>query len=157
MPAHRAAALLGAGDDAEDVIQDAFVKAFRKLRWFREGAPFRPWLLTIVVNETKNLHRSRQRRDDLALRLAGDHPVASPDGAPEEQALADERRTTLRDAVRALPDKDRMVVLCRYFLDLSEAETAEALGWPRGSVKSRTSRALGRLRSQLAPVEVADG
>lgn len=158
MLAHRTAVLLGAGDDADDVVQNAFVKAFRKLRRFRAGSPFRPWLLAIVVNEVKNLHRSTRRRDGLAVRLAG-HRVDVPDG-PEDEALAAERHAALLDAVRALPDKDQMVVTCRYFLDLSEVETAEVLGWPRGSVKSRTSRALGRLRSNLVPrldTEMSDG
>lgn len=69
--AHRTAAMLGAGDEAEDVVQEAFVKAFRHLPGFRRDAPFRPWLLRIVANETHNLTRSRGRRSDLALRLAG--------------------------------------------------------------------------------------
>src|SRR5829696_9269130 len=60
--AHRAAVLCGAGDDAEDVVQEAFVKAFRKLRTFRHGEPFKPWLLRIVVNEASNLRRSLRRR-----------------------------------------------------------------------------------------------
>ena len=55
--AHRTAVLLGAGSDADDVVQEAFVKAYRGLAGFRVGAPFRPWLLRIVANETKNLHQ----------------------------------------------------------------------------------------------------
>jgi RNA polymerase sigma-70 factor (ECF subfamily) len=61
--------------------------------------------------------------------------------------------------VGALPDRDRQVLTCRYFLDLSEAETAEVLAWPRGSVKSRQSRAIARLRTVLGDrlvEEVAD-
>ncbi|HEV7897317.1 MAG TPA: sigma factor, partial [Planosporangium sp.] len=57
--AHRTAVLLGAGDDAEDAVQEAFVKAFRRLRLYRGDSPFRSWLLAIVANETRNLHRSR--------------------------------------------------------------------------------------------------
>ncbi len=63
--------------------------------------------------------------------------------------LAAERRAGLIGAVNALPDRERQVLVCRYFLDLSEAETALVLGWPLGSVKSRTSRALKRLRGQF--------
>ncbi|GAA3127979.1 hypothetical protein GCM10020001_056730 [Nonomuraea salmonea] len=72
--AHRTAAMLGAGDEAEDVVQEAFVKAFRHLASFRRDAPFKPWLLRIVTNETHNLTRSRGRRTDLALRLSATAP-----------------------------------------------------------------------------------
>jgi RNA polymerase sigma factor (sigma-70 family) len=144
--AHRTAVLLGAGADAEDVVQDSFVAAFSGLRRFRPGAPFRPWLLRIVVNRTKNLHRGRNRRLMLELRAR-----AEPDTVldPEQLALDELRRDALLAAVRSLPGKDQLAVTCRFFLDLSEEETARVLGWPRGSVKSRTSRALARLRARL--------
>ncbi|MQA61808.1 MAG: sigma-70 family RNA polymerase sigma factor [Actinophytocola sp.] len=147
--AHRTAFLLGAGDDADDVVQEAFVKAFRGLRRFRAGAAFRPWLLRIVANETRNLQRSRRRRSAATDRLAQTLPDAvDPDG-PESRLLTAEARAALLAAVHALPDRDRRVVACRYFLDLSEAETAQVLGWRRGTVKSRLSRALVKLRPAL--------
>ena len=150
--AHRAAWLLGAGEDADDVVQEAFVKAFRALPKFRAGEPFAPWLLSIVANETKNLMRSRHRRNALTLRLSAMEPdIATPD-TPFDEAVAGERRARLLAAVNALPDRERQALICRYFLDLSEAETAQVLRWPLGSVKSRTSRALGRLRG-LVPAE----
>ncbi|MFW6090405.1 MAG: RNA polymerase sigma factor, partial [Actinomycetota bacterium] len=62
-----------------------------------------------------------------------------------------ERRTTLLDAVRELPEQQRRVIACRFFLDLDEKETATVLGWPVGTVKSRLHRALRRLRERLAP------
>ena len=144
--AHRAAALAGAGADAEDVVQEAFVKAFRKLATFRPSEPFKPWLLRIVVNEASNVRRSLRRRTALVLRTA---PADRVDG-PESDVLGRERREALLAAVRALPDKDRLVLTCRYFLELSEAETAQVLGWPLGSVKSRSARAMARLRDRLA-------
>ena len=150
--AHRAAWLLGAGDDADDVVQEAFVKAFRALPKFRAGEPFAPWLLSIVANETKNLLRSRHRRNALTLRLSAMEPDAATPDTPFDEAVAGERRARLLAAVNALPDRERQALICRYFLDLSEAETAQVLRWPLGSVKSRTSRALGRLRG-LVPAE----
>lgn len=152
--ARRTAVLAGAGADADDIVQDAFVKGFRKLGTFR-GETFRPWLLRIVVNETKNHHRGSARREAMLLRC---RPVPGADVVdPEADVVEIERRERLMAAVRVLPERDRMVVACRYFLDLSEAETAQVLGWPRGSVKSRLSRALTRLRDQLEPrPEVAD-
>ena len=150
--AHRAAWLLGAGEDADDVVQEAFVKAFRALPKFRAGEPFAPWLLSIVANETKNLMRSRHRRNALTLRLSAMEPDAATPDTPFDEAVAGERRAKLLAAVNALPDRERQALICRYFLDLSEAETAQVLRWPLGSVKSRTSRALGRLRG-LVPAE----
>ena len=147
--AHRAAFLLGAGEESDDVVQEAFVKAFRHLSRFRAGEPFGPWLLRIVANETRNLTRSRRRRAALTLRLAGPD-ITAPDG-PVDEVLAVERRAGLMAAVNALPDRERQVLVCRYFLDLSEAETAQVLACPLGSVKSRTWRALNRLRGSLLP------
>jgi RNA polymerase sigma factor (sigma-70 family) len=150
-PAHRLAYFLGAGDDAEDVVQEAFVKAYRALSRYREDAPFRPWLLRIVANETRNAVRGRKRRERLALRALD---VRTPD-EPYLQAADTDRRRALLAGVRALAGKDREVIVCRYFLELSEAETATALSLPVGTVKSRTSRALARLRARL-DVEVLD-
>jgi RNA polymerase sigma factor (sigma-70 family) len=151
--AHRAAFLLGAGEESDDVVQEAFVKAFRHLDRFRAGEPFGPWLLRIVANETKNLTRSRRRRGDLALRLCTAEPEGTAADAAVDKVLAAERRARLVAAVSALPDRERQVLVCRYFLDLSVAETAQVLAWPLGSVKSRTARALNRLRGLLVPAE----
>jgi len=138
-----------AGDaaDAEEAAQDGFVKAHRALRRFRRGQPFRPWLLAIVANEARNRRRSRGRRAALALRSAAEPGGAGND--PEEAALAAERRERILTAVERLRDDDRDVLACRYLLELSEDETAAALGIARGTVKSRTHRALSRLEEEL--------
>lgn len=153
-PAHRAAVLLGAGADADDVVQEALVKAYRQISRYRGESGFRPWLLAIVANETRNLHRSRHRRDGLVLRAAAreDAEATSPD--PAESAVALERRQQLVDQMRQLDPRDREVLVCRFLLDLSEAETATALGVPKGTVKSRTARALAKLRGRLVAGEV---
>lgn len=148
--AKRTAAFLGAGADADDVVQESFVKAYRALGSFRSGAAFRPWLLRIVANETRNAVRSRtrrSRREELAAPL---DVVLDP----ADEAVSLERRRELVEAVRALPEALRLVVTCRYLLDLDEQETAVVLGWPRGTVKSRLHRALGRLRASLPDREV---
>jgi RNA polymerase sigma-70 factor (ECF subfamily) len=146
--AHRTAYMLGAGDEAEDVVQEAFVKAFRHLSGFRRDAPFRPWLLRIVANETHDLTRSRGRRADLALRLGATADLRAPDD-PEGSAVATDRRARLLAAVRGLPERERQAVVCRYFLQLTEAETAQVLGCPVGTVKSSTHRGLARLREEV--------
>ncbi|WP_433493455.1 RNA polymerase sigma factor [Micromonospora sp. CA-248089] len=148
--AYRTAVLLGAGPDAEDVVQEAFVKAYRKLSRYRAEASFRSWLLAIVANETRNLHRTRTRRDGLTLRAAAADPVAAvtaEDGL--DAVLAAERRAALVAALRRLPARDREVIVCRYLLDLGEEETVTVLGVARGTVKSRTHRALTKLRALL--------
>jgi RNA polymerase sigma-70 factor (ECF subfamily) len=142
-------AFLIAGDaaDAEEAAQDAFVKAHRALGRFHIDQPFRPWLLAIAANEARNRRRSRGRRAALALRAAAEPEAPGED--PEEAALGGERRARLLAAVEVLRDDDRDVLACRYFLDLSEEETAAALGIARGTVKSRTHRALARLQEEL--------
>jgi RNA polymerase sigma factor (sigma-70 family) len=150
--AMRTAYLVAPEADAADAVQDGFLKAHAALSRFRDGAPFRPWLLRIVANEARNRRRSADRRAGLAVRasgLAGSDVAASP----ESEVLAGEEREQLRAALGRLRDEDREVIGARYFLDLSEAETAEALALPAGTVKSRTSRALGRLRDALAAIE----
>jgi RNA polymerase sigma-70 factor (ECF subfamily) len=148
--AHRTAVLL-AGADAEDAMQEAFVKAYRAIGRYRGDAPFRPWLLRIVANEARNSRRSARRRADLPVRIEAAHGTASFSSgeaapSPEEEALAHERRVALLAAIQALPERERRVITCRYLLELSEAETAAVLELPQGTVKSRLFRGLRRLR-----------
>jgi RNA polymerase sigma-70 factor (ECF subfamily) len=144
----------GGTDDAEDAAQEAFMKAFAALPRFRVGAAFRPWLLAIVANEARNRRRSADRRVALALRAPT--PAASGEAVeppPEAAVLATEQRAALLEAIGRLPEQDREVITFRYLLELSEAETAAALGVPAGTAKSRLSRAMDRLRATLATVE----
>jgi RNA polymerase sigma-70 factor (ECF subfamily) len=136
--------------EAEDAAQEAFVKAYYALPRFRAGAPFRPWLLRIVANEARNRRVAASRRSTLALRVAETAPMFDPAPAPEAVALAGERRAALLQALDGLREEDRLIIAYRYFLDLAETEMAEMLGCPRGTVKSRLSRALARLRTVLA-------
>jgi len=133
--------------DAEDAAQEALVKAWRALGRFRPGAPLKPWLLRIVANEAHNRRRSDRRRERLVLRAAAaSSGEAAP--SPEEAALAAERRRLLLDALERLPPPSRLVLELRYLLELSEDEVAATLGIRRGTVKSRTARALERLREE---------
>lgn len=145
----RTAHLIAPSGDADDAAQEAFVKAWIALPRFHRGAPFRPWLLRIVANEARNRRRSAGRREDLAIRATADRPSDDAAPSPEAAALAAERRSVLLAAVNRLRDDDREVIAARYFLDLSEAETADVLGIARGTVKSRLSRAISRLRGQI--------
>jgi RNA polymerase sigma factor (sigma-70 family) len=139
----------GSAADAEEATQDAFVKAWRALGRFRRDAPFRPWLLTIVANEARNRRRAAGRRAGLALRAAAERPSGDAATSPEAALLLGARRSELVEALGALDERDRTVLACRYLLELSEDETAATLGCRPGTVKSRTSRALGRLRDEV--------
>ena len=145
----RTAHVVAPGADADDAAQEAFVKAWIALPRFRPGAPFRPWLLRIVANEARNRRRSAGRRGGLALRAADDRPSDDAAPSPEAAVLRAEDRAALLAAVNRLRDDDREIIAARFFLDLSEAEAAETVGIPRGTVKSRLSRALTRLRAEL--------
>lgn len=158
--------ILGDAAEAEDATQEAFVKAYYALPRFHSGAAFRPWLLRIVANQARNQRRAGGRRGALALRVSADErPSGDAAPSPEAGALAEEQRQVLLQAVRGLRDDDRLVVAYRYFFDLSEVEMAGALGCARGTVKSRLSRALVRLRESVVSLglteadrrEVVDG
>ncbi|HKV87673.1 MAG TPA: sigma-70 family RNA polymerase sigma factor [Candidatus Dormibacteraeota bacterium] len=141
--------ITGSAPEAEDAAQEGFIKAFRALPRFREGADPRPWLLRIVANEARNRARSASRRHGLELRLvAGFRPG---DAAPSPEAAvvaADEHQRLMRELSK-LGEEDRLVIGCRYLLELDGSATAAALGVPEGTVKSRLSRALARLRVRL--------
>src|SRR5436309_9823926 len=133
-------------DDAADAAQQAFIKAYWALGRFRAGSPFRPWLLRIATNEARNLRRAAGARGRLALRAGREPDVVD---SPEAHAEAMERRSQLLAALDRCRRDDQEVIGYRYFLGLSEAETAIALDCPPGTAKSRLSRALGRLRAEL--------
>jgi RNA polymerase sigma factor (sigma-70 family) len=135
--------------EAEDAAQDGLVKAWRALGRFRAGEPIRPWLLRIVANEARNRRRSGGRRDRLALAAAAAPGEAAH--SPEAAALEADERRRLLDALEELPDPARLALACRYLLELSEDETAAALGVRRGTVKSRSARALEKLREAYGP------
>ena len=152
--AFRAACLItGSAVEAEDATQDACVKAWLALSRFRPGASFRPWLVRIAINEARNRRRGAGRRARLVLRLGPEAAGAAPAASAENDALVGADRARLVSAVGRLREGDQLVIAARYFLGLSEAETAIALGLRVGTVKSRLSRALGRLQTELEATE----
>jgi RNA polymerase sigma-70 factor (ECF subfamily) len=137
----------GSAADAEDVAQEAFVKAYRSLERFRAGAPFRPWLLRIVGNEARNHRRAAGRRAYHQGRAAALEPVAG--APPEDEVLGREGGRAVRAALDRLPHGERVAVAARYLVGLTDSETAAALGIPRATVKMRAWRGLNRLRREL--------
>jgi RNA polymerase sigma factor (sigma-70 family) len=139
--------ITGGAAEAEDAVQDGFVNAWRALGRFRRGEPLRPWLLRIVANAARNRRRSAGRRAQLTLRAESEQSSGDAAPSPEAIVVAREERTRLLAALESLPEQARLVLAYRFLLGLSEEETASALDVRIGTVKSRTARALDRLRN----------
>jgi RNA polymerase sigma-70 factor (ECF subfamily) len=139
----------GDATEAEDAVQEGLIRAHVALGRFREGEPIRPWLLRIVYNEARSRVRARGRRTRLVERLHLRPERHAPD--PMLEVLANETRDEVARVLADLRADDREVIVLRYFLGLDEAEMAATLGCARGTVKSRLSRALGRMREALGP------
>ncbi len=140
----RAQRLLAWHAAAEDVVQEAFLKAAGKLPTLRDPAKARAWLGQVVLNRC----RSWRRREAVRRRLL---PWRAREVAPpERQAAADETARSVRQAVAALPAKEREAVVLRYFEGLPLAEVAAALGERQNTVEVRLHRARGKLAVVLA-------
>jgi RNA polymerase sigma-70 factor (ECF subfamily) len=138
-----AAAMLSDASLAEDAVQEALLKAWRKLYTFRSGHDVRPWFLTIVANQCRSVRRGRwwsvQRFAEM------DTP------APGEPATAE--RLDLEAALGRLPRKARLLLVLRYYLDMSFEEIGAVVGASPTAAKSSTHRALVRLRSEWGAQE----
>lgn len=141
-PAYRTAWLiLRNRADAEEAVQDAFLRAWRFRAAVPEGDGVRPWLYRVVVNACISKLRADGRRP--ALGLAVDH---EDDGAgPEQLTLADEAHTLVLEALAALPEHLRIVVALRYYAGLPEKDIARVIHRRPGTVKSRLHEARARL------------
>ena len=146
-----AAAITGGGADAEEAMQNGFVKAYRSLHRFRAGAAFRPWLLRIVVNEAHNVLRAERRHTRLGARAAEQHRVG-PVG-PDEVVIAREEVETVLGALARLPEADRLALALRYFAELPDSEAAAIVGTSTEAYRVRLARARKRLQAQLEDVD----
>jgi RNA polymerase sigma-70 factor, ECF subfamily len=135
--------LLGDPDDAEDIAQESFLRAWKYLRRFDTTRPLRPWLLSITANLARNRRRSAGRYFAALLRAFRDEPISKP---LEDQNPRNLQARELWEAVQKLNVLDQQIVYLRYFLDLPVTETAQILQVAEGTVKSRLSRALEKLR-----------
>ena len=135
--------LVGDRETAEDLVQDCFVVMHGRWHRLREPERALAYLRQAVVNRS----RSALRRRGVQAR----HPVPVPEDRPgaDAEAIAAERRTQVLGALFALPTRQREVLALRYYLDLSEAQIADALGISRGTVKSHASRGAAALRHLL--------
>ena len=149
-----ATTIVGSGGQAEDVVQEAFIKSFTRLDQFDADRSFKAWLSRSSRTRPATGAAATVAVTALTLRLATPEHATSTDTTtdPARAQEATELRHRLAVALAALGDRDREVVALRYFADLSEAEMAESMGCPVGTVKSRLSRALDRLRADLDEV-----
>jgi RNA polymerase sigma-70 factor (ECF subfamily) len=138
--------LLSDADEAQDAAQEVFIRAFRSLDRFDAQRPLRPWLLRITTNLARNRLRAVGRYLAALNRWWREEPEAVEPNPQDKQARQDEART-LWQAVRRLNRADQEIIYLRYFLELSVAETAEAIEVAPGTIKSRLHRALNRLRA----------
>jgi len=149
--------ILNDAQDAEDVLQETFIKAYRYLATFEGRSSLSTWLYRIAVNEALML--VRQRRPNV---ISTDEEVQTKEGEfepleivdwhnlPEEELLSAETQTVLDDAIKRLPETLRVVFLLRDIQGLSVRETAETLGLSETAVKTRLLRARLRLREYLS-------
>lgn len=135
--------LLGDPDDAEDVAQETFLRAWKHLKRFDTTRQLRPWLLRIASNLASNKRRSAGRYISALTRAFRNVP---PPPNLEDKSLQRMQANELWQAVQLLNTTDQQIVYLRYFLELSVAETAEVLHVAEGTIKSRLSRALDKLR-----------
>jgi RNA polymerase sigma-70 factor (ECF subfamily) len=137
---------LGDRHAAEDALQDAVLTAWRKLGNVRPGAPIEPWFLAVVANRCRKLSHLRNR------------PTVAPDlTAGEGFAERANDRLDIQDALSRLSVQHRLLVVLRYYFDLSIDEAARIAGIPTGTAKSRLHRALASLRVDLEGVETTNG
>jgi RNA polymerase sigma-70 factor (ECF subfamily) len=156
MPAvHRWMARAVGEEDADDMTQDVFLRAYRGLPRFRAQAPPRTWLAAIADNAIKNKYRSRGRlrrifTSDPSSDTLEDRATTRSD--PEQDAGVSESRESVHDALRKLPLDFRLPVVLRDLEEWSYEEIAVSLDLPLGTVKSRIARGRGQLRAILAPL-----
>jgi len=151
--AYRAAvAITGSRADAQEAVQNAYVKAYRSLRRFRRGAPFRPWLLRIVVNEAHNVRRVERRHERLVARALERNDRET--GGMDDALVGREEAEAILAAIGRLGESDRVVIALRYFAELPDAEAAGLVAMSVGTYRVRLVRARRRLGALL---KEADG
>jgi RNA polymerase sigma-70 factor (ECF subfamily) len=146
-----ATTVLGTTEGADDVVQQAIERAWRALATYQPDRPFGPWFFRIVANCARNDRRSRGRRAQLEVRATPGPAVLTP----EDEVIADEDRRLVVAAMNRLASSDRLVIALRHFEGMNEIDMAATLDCRIGTVKSRLSRAMARLKAELE-AEVRD-
>jgi RNA polymerase sigma-70 factor, ECF subfamily len=138
---------------AEDLVQEAFLRVLRAIARYEYTRPFKPWLYAIAANLSRDHFKRAETRRTEAVPDEAMGQVADEDASPEGRVIAGDEAEHVAAAVAALPDHQRAAVILRYYQGLSLAEIADTLGVPVGTVKSRLSLGLRRLRARLEGIE----
>lgn len=148
--------LTGDEDDARDVVQEAYLRAYRGLKRFRGDAQFSTWMYRITANCATTFlgKRTKNRHDELTDDLVGDEPAATVD--PEASLDAAATRDRLQQALRRLPPRLRAVVVLRDVYDLPHESIAAELGITTSAAKVRLHRARRKLRADLVSMRVVE-
>ena len=146
--------------DAEEVVQETYLRAYRNLKGFQEGSTLYTWLYRIAVNAAVDLAKKRRRRNHLSL---DDEDrgldVGPPDDAPPPEDPAERREMVelVREGVQALPENYRVILTLREFSDMSYEQLGEVLSLPKGTVESRLFRARMKLKDWIEHRLMEDG
>jgi len=140
--------------DADEAVQDAFVKVFTHIISYREDLPFEVWFTRILVNACLELRKSRSRRLRWAVPMSATSEVApaeptAPDPSPEQRLVSKERAAEITTAVDALPDRQRTVFTLCHVAEQTTAEVSQALGLSEATVRVHLFRAVRKLRRVL--------
>jgi len=140
--------------DADEAVQDAFVKVFTHITSYREDLPFEVWFTRILVNACLDLRKSRSRRLRWAVPMSATNEVApaeptAPDPSPEQRLVSRERATEITAAVDSLPDRQRTVFTLCHVAEQTTAEVSQALGLSEATVRVHLFRAVRKLRRVL--------
>ena len=140
--------------DADEAVQDAFVKVFTHIISYREDLPFEVWFTRILVNACLDLRKSRSRRLRWAVPMSATSEVApaeptAPDPSPEQRLVSKERAAEITTAVDALPDRQRTVFTLCHVAEQTTAEVSQALGLSEATVRVHLFRAVRKLRRVL--------
>ncbi len=134
-------------DVAEDVTQDAFVRAWEQLPKLRQPAAFGGWMRALTVNMVRDHFRSKRNEEPLD----DDNPLPSGEDGPDRSVEQDEQQQAVREAILALPDHQRVIVSMHYIEGSTVQDIMDAMDLPKGTVVSRLSRGRENLRRRLAP------
>jgi len=142
----------GSGSDAEDLVQELFVRVVKNIKGYRHENKFEHWLFRIAANLARDRARNLVRRGTV-VSLEGEEQVLDRQKNPHERLDVDEQCTSLQQALKKLPELDREIIMLRHYSQMSFKEIAEQFKLPIGTVLAKVHRGLKRLRKSMSDYE----
>jgi RNA polymerase sigma-70 factor, ECF subfamily len=149
--------LTGNREEALDVAQEAFIKAYRKIDQWKPTGSFRSWLFRIAANQAVDAQRKRGRRQEVHIEAEALRSVAHADPAARSRIAEEEKAKAIKTALGALSEKQRQVFVLKHYEEFTIAEISDMLGISTGSVKVHLFRAVRKLRDELAYLKGDEG